>query len=156
MAWQSIQVCFQKVLAGRYKTCFSAAVLMLHGRTEKYKIKQNKKTTTKKRTIKWRRGLRGSAWCSSKVPSAEMGSGLGGCRAAVLVPDWMSWCAGLSQARTYYSVSCCQTCISNELAIRVHRPHTDITTAYGSRFPKPSFFWSRACVSVWMWWACLW
>lgn len=29
----------------------------------------------------------------------------------------------------------------------VHKPRTDITTAYGSQSPKPSFSWSTACVS---------
>lgn len=29
----------------------------------------------------------------------------------------------------------------------VHKPRTDITTAYGSQSPKPSFSWSMACVS---------
>lgn len=50
--------------------------------------------------VKWIRGLGGNAWCSSNAPSAKISWVLRGCRAAELVPDLMSWCAGLSQNRT--------------------------------------------------------
>lgn len=137
MVCKSIQV-----LAGQYKTrSVWAAILMLHWCTKK------KKETG----VKDQEAVLGAPAKSHQPSSAESLIDFWGWTLAefgsgseelvyksFLEQDYWIWILILNATQPSQLV----------LATSGHNPHFNITKVYGSESPKPSFSWSRACVSV--------
>lgn len=61
---------------------------------------------------------------------------------------FLIWWAGVQVFKWILLLNITQPSSQFVLATSGYNPHPDITKVYGSQSPKPSFSWSRACVSV--------